>query len=89
MPAAARVTDVSTHGGTVVGPGNPTVLVGGLFAAVLGDMHACPIPGHPPTPIVMGSTSVLIGGIPAARAGDSAGCGAAVGVGLPTVVIGG
>jgi uncharacterized Zn-binding protein involved in type VI secretion len=89
MPAAARVTDVSTHGGVVIGPGVLTVLIGGLPAAVLGDMHGCAIPTHPPTPIVRGSTSVLIGGIPAARAGDSTGCSAAVAIGVPTVIIGG
>ena len=51
MPSAARVTDLSNHGGSVVGPGVPTVMVGGLPAAVLGDLHVCalPPPGHAPT----------------------------------------
>ncbi|MDP3614694.1 MAG: PAAR domain-containing protein, partial [Rubrivivax sp.] len=44
MPSAARITDISVHGGTVLGPGVPTVLVGGLPAAVLGDLHSCVIP---------------------------------------------
>lgn len=90
MPGAARVTDPTTHGGTVVGPGVATVMIGGMPAGVLGDMHACPIqPGHPPsTPFVAGSATVLISGRPALRAGDSTGCGASVPVGLPTVVIG-
>ncbi|AXH95496.1 hypothetical protein DV701_04545 [Ornithinimicrobium avium] len=33
MPSAARVGDPTSHGGVVVGPGVPTVLVGGLPAA--------------------------------------------------------
>lgn len=89
MPAAARLGDLTAHGGAVVGPGVPTVLVGGMPAAVLGDLHACPIqPGHPPsTPFTAGSATVLIGGRPALRAGDPAACGASVAAGLPTVVI--
>lgn len=92
MPAAARVGDTTVHGGTVVGPGVATVLVGGMPAAVLGDMHACVIPSPPPhpptTPFVAGSATVLIQGRPALRAGDSCACGASVAVGSPTVVIG-
>jgi uncharacterized Zn-binding protein involved in type VI secretion len=89
MPPAARVTDPTVHGGVVTGPGVPTVLIGGLPAAVLGDIHACPIqPGHPPsTPFTAGSASVQIGGRPALRVGDAAGCGAMVPVGCPTVVL--
>lgn len=91
MPAAARVGDTTVHGGTVVGPGVSTVLIGGMPAAVLGDMHACVIPSPPPhppsTPFVAGSATVLIQGRPALRAGDSCACGASVAVGAPTVVI--
>ena len=91
MPAAARLSDVTVHGGSVIGPSVPTVLVGGLPAAVLGDLHSCPIPlPHPPvTPFVVGSATVLVGGRPALRAGDTCACGASVAVGLPTVLIGG
>ncbi|HQY07451.1 MAG: PAAR domain-containing protein [Leptothrix sp. (in: Bacteria)] len=93
MPSAARVTDLSNHGGSVVGPGVPTVMVGGLPAAVLGDLHVCalPPPGHAPTasPFTLGSATVQIGGRPALRAGDACGCGAAVAVGATTVQIGG
>ena len=91
MPPAARVGDPTVHGGAVVGPGVSTVLVGGMPAAVLGDLHACPIPppGHiPSTPFTMGSATVLIGGRPALRVGDPAACGATVPVGAPTVMIG-
>ncbi len=92
MPAAARVTDISTHGGTIVGPGAPTVLIGGLPAAVATDNHVCvlPPPGHLPTvsPFPMGSATVFIGGKPALRVGDVCICGASAAIGSPTVIIG-
>jgi uncharacterized Zn-binding protein involved in type VI secretion len=93
MPPAARVTDLSGHPGVITGPGMPTVLIGGLPAAAVGDLHTCSFPPpagpHPPTPIVKGSFTVLIGGRPAARLGDLSGCGAPIVLGLPTVLIGG
>lgn len=92
MPAAARITDTTTHGGIIVGPGVANVLIGGMPAAVLGDNHICPIPppAHLPTvsPFPMGSSTVMIGGKPALRVGDSCLCGAAAAVGEPTVIIG-
>lgn len=92
MPAAARVGDTTVHGGTVVGPGVATVLIAGMPAAVVGDVHACVIPQPPPhipvSPFVAGSATVLIQGRMALRAGDPCACGAAVAVGSPTVVIG-
>ena len=89
MPPAARVGDPTVHGGTVVGPGVATVMIGGMPAAVIGDLHACPIsPGHlPSSPFTAGSATVMIGGRPALRVGDAAACGALVPVGAPTVVI--
>ncbi|MEY4764487.1 MAG: hypothetical protein RI907_1160 [Pseudomonadota bacterium] len=92
MPPAARLSDLSNHGGSVLGPGVPTVMIGGLPAAVVGDMHACPMvnAGHPPvSAFVLGSATVLIGGKPALRVGDSCVCGGAPAVGSPTVLIGG
>jgi uncharacterized Zn-binding protein involved in type VI secretion len=92
MPPAARVTDKTGHPGLISGPGVSTVLIGGLPAAVLGDMHACSFPppaAHPPTPIVKGSGTVLIGNRPAARLGDMAGCGAPIVSGCLTVIVGG
>jgi len=78
---AARVSDMTVHGGTVMPPGCPTVLIGGLPAARLTDMHVCPMltPGLPPIPhvggpIIMGSSGVMIGGMPAARVMDQAIC---------------
>jgi uncharacterized Zn-binding protein involved in type VI secretion len=93
MPPAARVTDPTGHPGLITGPGVPTVLIGGLPAAVGGDLHSCAMPTpagpHPPSPIVIGSVTVLIGGRPAARLGDMTGCGAPIILGMPTVLIGG
>ncbi len=91
MPPAARVGDVTTHGGTITGPGVATVLIGGMPAAVVGDMHACSIP--PPTHLPvsafpMGSMTVLMGGRPALRTTDVCVCGAGSAVGAPTVMIG-
>lgn len=93
MPFAARVGDPTGHPGVITGPGVPTVQIGGMPAAVLGDMHACSMPPlagpHPPSPISMGSMTVQIGGRPAARVGDISGCGAPIVMGCPLVQIGG
>jgi uncharacterized Zn-binding protein involved in type VI secretion len=92
MPFAARVGDVSTHGGTIVGPGVPMVLIAGMPAAVVGDMHVCSLPptGHQPTasPFPSGSATVLVSGRPALRTTDTCVCGAMAAVGAPTVTIG-
>lgn len=95
---AARVGDMTAHGGTITGPGVPTVLIGKMPAATMGDMHVCPmmIPGTPPIPhvggpIILGSTGVFIGKKPAARMGDSVVCGlppSSIILGCMTVLIG-
>lgn len=91
MPAAARVGDTTNHGGTIVGPGAATVLIGGKPAAVVGDMHVCSLPPntHQPTAsaFLIGSTGVLIAGKPALRTADACLCGAMAAVGEPTVMI--
>ena len=93
MPPAARATDPTGHPGIVTGPGCPTVLIGGMPAARVGDLHTCSFPPpavHPPSPIAPpGCPTVLIGGMPAARMGDLAVCGAPIIMGCPTVLIGG
>jgi len=95
MPFAARVGAMTPHPGVILPPGCPTVLIGGLPAARVGDMHACSFPPpagpHPPTPIVPpGVPTVLIGGMPAAGLGSLSGCGAPIlPPGCPTVMIGG
>jgi len=99
MPPAARVGDMHVcpmqtpavvpipHvGGPIVGPGVPTVLIGGQPASVVGDMAICV---GPPDSIAMGSSTVMIGGKPAARLGDSSTHGGVIMLGCPTVMIGG
>lgn len=73
-------------GGPIVGPGVPTVLIGKLPAAVMGDMCTCV--GQPDT-IIKGSATVFIGGKPVARMGDSTAHGGVIVAGCPTVQIGG
>ncbi len=73
-------------GGPITGPGAPTVLIGGLPAARVGDMAVCV---GPPDTIVKGSATVLIGGSPAARIGDTTAHGGVIVVGMPTVIING
>ncbi len=73
-------------GGPIMGPGAPTVLIGGMPAAVMGDMVTC---AGPPDTIVLGSATVMIGGKPAARMGDLTAHGGTLVLGLPTVMIGG
>ncbi|MBL6445823.1 PAAR domain-containing protein [Fulvivirga sp. 29W222] len=96
MPPAARLTDMHTcpmvtgtvpHvGGPISGPGAPTVLIGGMPAAVVGDMATCT---GPPDTIAKGSGTVLIGGKPAARMGDTTAHGGSIVLGCMTVIIGG
>lgn len=96
MSMAARVGDmhvcpmvnpgpVPHVGGPIMPAGEPTVMIGGMPAARVGDMATC---SGPPDVIAMGSTTVLIGGMPAARMGDSTAHGGSITVGCPTVMIG-
>lgn len=96
MPSAARISDmhvcpmvtgVVPHvGGPITGPGVPTVIIGNMPAAVVGDILVCV---GPPDTIVKGSISVFIGGKPAARQGDLTAHGGVVVAGFPQVQIGG
>ncbi len=72
-------------GGPISGPCVPTVLIGNMPAATLGDMCVCV---GPPDSIIKGSTCVLIGGKPAARVTDTCAHGGMIVVGCPTVLIG-
>lgn len=81
-PATPPVPHV---GGPILPPGCPTVLIGFLPAARVGDMATCV---GPPDAIVLGSFTVLIGGQPAARMGDSTAHGGKIVLGMPTVMIG-
>ncbi len=100
MPPAARLTDMHAcpvqtpslpapipHvGGPIVGPGVPSVLIGKLPAAVIGDMCVCV---GPQDTIIKGSATVMIGQKPAARMGDGTAHGGTIVSGCPTVIIGG
>jgi uncharacterized Zn-binding protein involved in type VI secretion len=98
MPPAARVTDMHVcpmvtpgvppipHvGGPILPPGCPTVLIGSLPAARVGDMATCV---GPPDVIAKGSLTVVIGNMPAARMGDMTAHGGNIVLGFPTVMIG-
>lgn len=90
MPSAAKIFDTTNQGGTIIGPGISTVMIGGGISSVMGDV-CTPPPGTtaPPAPISIGSTTVLIGGKPAARSAvDMTSTGAASAVGELTVIIG-
>ncbi|MEZ8629775.1 PAAR domain-containing protein [Vibrio lentus] len=99
MTLAARLTDMHVcpmqtpavppipHvGGPISGPGVPTVLIGNMPAATLGDMCVCV---GPPDSIIKGSATVLIMSKPAARMGDTTSHGGTIVLGMPTVIIGG
>jgi uncharacterized Zn-binding protein involved in type VI secretion len=73
-------------GGPILPPGCPTVLIGGMPAARMGDMATCV---GPPDVIAKGSVTVLIGSMPAARMGDLTAHGGTIVMGYPLVLIGG
>jgi uncharacterized Zn-binding protein involved in type VI secretion len=79
------VPPVPHLGGLITGPGAPTVLIGGMPAAVMGDMATCV---GPPDSIIKGSVGVMICGKPAARMGDMCAHGGTIVLGCPTVLIG-
>ncbi len=94
MPAAARIGDMHVcpmvtglvpHVGGPIAVGCPTVTIGGMPAARVGDMAVCV---GPPDVIAMGSSTVTIGGMPAARLGDMTAHGGVIVMGCPTVMIG-
>ncbi len=96
MPAA-RITDLHAHGGILIGPGCPKVLIGGLPAIRMTDQVACPVwdglVPHVSGMVLKGSSKVLIAGLPAARVSDPVGppsnCkGNAIALGCSKVLIG-
>ena len=86
---AARLGDLTSHGGTIV-TGSANVFFNGMPAANGLSMHVCPMvtPGTPPIPhigmlaIPMGALTVLINKVPAIVLGDMFLC-----VGPPATVI--
>ena len=97
MPPAARISDMHVcpmvtpgtppipHVGGPISIGCPTVMIGFMPAARVGDMCVCV---GPPDTIAMGSFSVMIGFMPAARMGDMTAHGGSIAVGFPQVMIG-
>ena len=97
MPPAARLLDMHVcpmitpgvppipHVGGPIIIGCPTVMIGFMPAARVGDMAICV---GPPDSIAMGSFTVVIGGMPAARLGDLTAHGGTSVVGFPNVMIG-
>lgn len=99
MPAA-RVGDQCAHGGAILGPGAPTVLIGNMPAVramAASDTALCPmfdgVVPHVSGVILKGSNSVLIANFPAARVADPIGppakcAGNQIAKGCDTVLIG-
>jgi uncharacterized Zn-binding protein involved in type VI secretion len=97
MPQAGRSGDMHVcpqvtpgtppvpHVGGPVAQGCPTVMIGYMPAARVGDVATCV---GPPDPIAMGSATVMIGYMPAARVGDLTTHGGTIAMGCPTVMIG-
>jgi len=97
MPPAARITDMHVcpmqtpavvpipHVGGPICVACPTVMIGFMPAARVGDMAVCV---GPPDVIAMGSFTVMIGGQPAARIGDMTAHGGTIMAGHPTTMIG-
>ena len=101
MPFAARVLDNhkclqtnpngSPHtGGPILPPGVPTVLIGGMPAAVAGAAGSLCFCASPlPDKIIKGSSTVKIGGQPAAYQGENVTQhGGSILTGCTTVIIG-
>ena len=95
MPLAARITDMHVCPKVEPGPvphvggptlsGEPTVLIGFMPAARVGDSLVCV---GPPDSIKQGEPSVIIGHKDAARLGDPTNHGGVIVAGCPTVIIG-
>jgi uncharacterized Zn-binding protein involved in type VI secretion len=87
MHVCPMVTGVVPHvGGPIVSMGAPTVLIGNLPAARVGDMATCV--GPPDFIAPPGAPTVLICGMPAARLSDMTVHGGRIILGCFTVLIG-
>ena len=92
---AARISDLHTcpmvtalvphMGGPIMPPGCPSVLIGGIPAARMGDMAAC---AGPTDAIASGNPKVLVGGRPLARMGDPTVHGGVIVSGFAKVLVG-
>ena len=84
-PMATPGTPPVPHVGGPVTMGCPTVMIGFMPAARVGDLATCV---GPPDVIAKGSMTVMIGFMPAARMGDMTAHGGMVTMGFPQVLIG-
>ncbi|SDJ95311.1 PAAR domain-containing protein [Aliiruegeria lutimaris] len=73
-------------GGPILPPCVPTVLIGCMPSAPVGNMCVCV---GPPDTTAMGSFTVLVSNRPQVRLGDMTAHGGTVVVGFPTVLVGG
>lgn len=72
-----RLGDKTTHGGAVISA-SPMHTLRGIGIARMGDMVACPMPGHGTNPIVEGSPVFTIEGRGVALHGHHSACGCAL-----------
>ncbi|MBI3726040.1 PAAR domain-containing protein [bacterium] len=79
----ARLGSPSDHGGTIV-TASTDVFGERIGVARMGDVHACPVPGHGSTAVVTCDPKTFANGRGVARVGDSVGCGALITAGSPT-----
>ena len=84
MPAVCRVSDLISHGGTVIA-GSSTMALDGLAVARVGDPATCAT--HGAVVILTGSPSMVLDGQAVARVGDTLSCGAALITGSPTMTL--
>ena len=85
--AVVRLGDKTTHGG-VVTSASPIHTVRGIAIARVGDMVACPLPGHGSNPIIEGSPVFSIGGRKVALHGHKSACGCSLIASLPAATQG-
>lgn len=85
MSNDARITDTSTHGGSII-TGAAKMIVEGQPTARIGDILLCPI--HGPQPLVTGSARMVVEGSLTSRIGDLAACGAVIISGAAKLIIG-
>ena len=78
----ARLGDTSDHGGVIISSASIT-RVNGILVARVGDLHACPIPGHGVTSILDGSSKFTCEGAITAVVESLCGCGARIVSGSP------
>ena len=69
--------DATTHGGKVI-KASGSFTIDGRRVVRVGDLVACPIPGHAINPIIEGEGTMLDEGIPVVLHGHHSACGCVV-----------